>query len=140
MKELVIADTGPLVAFLNRRERRHNWAREQFAQCRPPLLTCESVLSEACFLLRDLHQGIDSLMELLHRQVLALPFRLADEQVAVDRLLKRYRDVPMSLADACLVRMSEQLTHSAVLTLDRDFRLYRKDGRKIISVLMPPEA
>ena len=136
MKGPVITDTGPLVALLNRRERHHAWAREQFRLIRPPALTCEAVISESCFLLRDVDGGVDALMQLLLRGVVASTFTLADEQPAIARLLKRYASVPMSLADACLVRMSEQLTGSTVITLDSDFRVYRKSGRTVIPTIM----
>jgi len=132
-----IADTGPLVALLNRRERHHDWAREQFGLVSPPALTCEAVLSEACFLLRDIHGGMDALMQLVKRGVLAVGFHLDDELPNVIRLLARYQSVPMSLADACLVRMAEQRASSVVLTLDRHFTLYRKSGRLVIPTLMP---
>lgn len=133
----VITDTGPLVALLNRRERHHAWARERFSLIRPPAITCEAVISESCFLLRNVDTGVEALMQLIERGVVATPFALADELPAVARLLKRYSSVPMSLADACLVRMAERFTHSAVLTLDGDFRVYRKNSRQVIPTLMP---
>jgi predicted nucleic acid-binding protein len=100
-------------------------------------MTCEAVISEACFLLRGLHGGVDALLELVARGVVAMPFCLMDELSSVTRLLTRYRSVPMSLADACLVRMAEQFDTSAVLTLDRHFQVYRKNGRIVIPTLMP---
>jgi uncharacterized protein len=137
MKGPVITDTGPLVALLNRRERRHAWAREQFGLIRPPAITCEAVISETCFLLRNTDSGIDNLMQLLSRGVVATPCSLDDELPTVSRLLKRYRSTPMSLADACLVRMAELFSKSTVLTLDDDFRIYRKNGRQVIPTIMP---
>jgi predicted nucleic acid-binding protein len=137
MKDAVLVDTGPLVALINRRERHHTWAHEQFARIRPPAFTCEAVITEAAYLLRDFHRGMDPLMQLLERGHLTCPFQLADELPAVSRLLKKYASVPMSLADACLVRMAEQHTTSRVLTLDADFRVYRKSGRTVIPTIMP---
>jgi predicted nucleic acid-binding protein len=137
MKGPVIIDTGPLVAFLTRRERQYTWAREQFAVIAPPLLTCEAVISEACFLIQNRDQGTGALLQLLDRGVIAIDFNLAAELPAVSRLLKKYASVPMSLADACLVRMAEVHTTSPVLTLDSDFRIYRKTGRTVIPTLMP---
>ena len=137
MKRPVIVDTGPLVAYLNRRERHHAWVQQQFSAVRPPAITCEAVVTEACFLLRDFDKGINSLMQLLDRGLVTISFNLAQELPAVARLLKRYSSVPMSLADACLVRMAEQFAESQVLTLDSDFRVYRKSGRTVIPTLMP---
>jgi predicted nucleic acid-binding protein len=133
----VIIDTGPLVALLNRRERYHAWAQEQFALVEPPAITCEAVITETCFLVRDIDKGIDSLMQLLQRGVVTVSFNLTNELPTISRLLKRYSSVPMSLADACLVRMAELYTASTVLTLDSDFREYRKSGRTVIPTRIP---
>jgi predicted nucleic acid-binding protein len=138
MRRRVILDTGPLVAFLNGRDRYHEWARLQWAQIEPPFLTCEPVLSEACFLLRGLQGGQDAVLELLRRKVVETPFRLVDNLDAIAGSLKKYSDIDISLADACLVRMSELYGKSAVLTLDTHFRIYRKAGRQTIPILSPP--
>ena len=95
------------------------------------------MISETCFLLRDIHGGVDALMQLLSRGVVSTPFCLSDELPSVTRLVSRYQSVPMSLADACLVRMAEQYADSTVLTLDRHFKIYRKSGRLVIPTLMP---
>jgi predicted nucleic acid-binding protein len=76
-------------------------------------------------------------MALLTRQALRISFRLDVEHEAVARLMAKYADVPMSLADACLVRMSELTMRSRVMTLDGDFRVYRRAGRTVIPVTMP---
>ena len=99
----LIVDTGPLIAYLNKHDRYHDWAVAQLATANPPLITCESVLSEACFLLRRFKCGAVNVLKLLERQLLALPFCLEEEAEAVGTLIKKYKDVPMSLADACLV-------------------------------------
>ena len=101
------------------------------------MLTCEAVVAESCYLLRRLDGGSSAVLELIRRGAVALAFSLADESAAVARLLKRYHDVPISLADACLVRMSELFTGSEVMTVDGDFRIYRRQGRGVIPTLMP---
>jgi predicted nucleic acid-binding protein len=102
-----LVDTGPLVAFLNRRHRHHQWAVDTMARLRPPLLTCEAVLSEAIYLVRTLPGGGEAVMEMLERGVVRAAFRLEEEAAAVRTLVAKYGDVPMDLADACLVRMTE---------------------------------
>lgn len=139
MRSGVLLDTGPLVASLNRRDRFHEWTKDQLAQIRPPLLTCEAVLAEACFLLRDLPGGGKPVAELVARRVLVIPFRVDAHATSLADLLEKYSNIPMSLADACLVRMSELREDSLVFTIDRDFRLYRRHGRQVIPTLMPPE-
>ena len=140
MNRRVLLDTGPLVALLNGRDKHHDWARLQWSQAAPPLLTCEPVLSEACFLLRATLGGNDAVMELLRRHVVEVAFHLEDHVEAVARLIRKYASVPMSLANSCLVRMAELSAESAVMTLDRDFRLYRKGGRHVVPVIMPEES
>lgn len=136
----VLLDTGPLVATINRRDDRHQWASWQLSRLRPPFLTCEAVLTEACFLLSPYRGAKRAVMEMVARRLLSLPFRLEEEAEPVARLMARYADIPMSLADACLVRMAELYATSSILTLDRDFRIYRKHGRQTIPVLIPEEA
>ena len=137
MRRGVLLDTGPLVAFLNRRDEYHEWATTQWDQIAPPMLTCEAVISEACFLLSRMHSGSESVMDLLQRKIVVPSFRLEDQIRPVQKLLKKYRSVPISLADACLIRMSELYPENCVLTLDSDFSLYRRDGRQVIPVTMP---
>jgi predicted nucleic acid-binding protein len=133
----VLLDTGPLVALLNRRDRHHQWATEQWAEIAPPLSTCESVLAEACFLLRDLDDGPGRVLEFVARGVLKVPFRVESEAGTIAGLLRRYASVPMSLADACLVWMVERDARARVFTLDDDFRIYRIHGRRMIPLLAP---
>jgi predicted nucleic acid-binding protein len=133
-----IVDTGPLVAFLNRRDRYHNWAAEQFGNLSPPLLTCEAVLSEAAYLVRGLAGGPQAVLELVARGVVKPTFRLEDEILSVKAIVKRYaRD----LADACLVRMSQLHSDCVILTIDTEFRdVYRRHGRQVIPTLLPLDA
>lgn len=139
MKPTVILDTGPLVALLDRRDKYHEWAKARLGELRPPLLTCASVLSEAIFLLRNVPRGAPAVLELLRRQVATVAFRLNEEVTRVSKLLTRYANIPMSLADACLVRMSEQHAEGVVLTLDSDFRIYRKHGRQAVPHIIPDD-
>jgi predicted nucleic acid-binding protein len=139
MKRRVIVDTGPIVAFVNGRDKYHHWAILQWADIEPPLLTCEPVLSEVCFLLRHLDGGQKALLELLNRRILHIPFGLVEYINPIGRLLQKYPDVPMSLADACLVRMSELYSDSPLLTSDPDFKIYRKNKRQVTQTLSPPD-
>ena len=137
MKQGVLIDTGPLVALFNRRDRFHDWTAAQWNQIAAPMLTCESVVSESCFLLSGIKSGSDLVMQLIQREILRISFHLDEHIDPVKKLLIKYQSVPMSLADACLVRMSELYSNSYVFTLDSDFNLYRKHGRQMIPSIMP---
>lgn len=137
MKPGILLDTGPLVALLNARDRHHAWAKHAFAAVEPPLSTCEAVLSEACHLLERGGAEANPVFRLAEQGVIALSFHLGDHMESVGRLLHRYRSVPMSLADACLVRMSELHDAPELLTLDSDFRVYRRHGRQAIPIISP---
>lgn len=138
--QIVLLDTGPLVALLNARETHHAWVKSQFATFRPPVFTCEPVLTEACHVLRQIPTGGEAVMSLLLRGVIAVDLALEAEAEAVQALLRRYRDLPMSLADACLVRLAELNGRCRVLTFDSDFEVYRRNVRQPIEVLRPPPA
>jgi predicted nucleic acid-binding protein len=132
-----IVDTGPLVAFLDRAERHHAWAAERVKELGAPLLVCEPVLAEAMYLLAGLPKAQDALFGLLENGALRVAFHL-EEQVPVLRALQRkYRDRPMSLADACIVRMAELFDQHQVFTLDSDFAIYRKHGREPLALIRP---
>jgi len=139
MRDRPLADTGPLVALLNPRDRYHQWARSMFQQITSPVWTCEPVVTEACFLLRHSVPGVLAVLELFGRGILQTPFHLDEEVEVIQASLKRYASVPMSLADACLVRMVEQHPSSRLLTLDRHFRIYRTGDRRVIPTAMRPD-
>ena len=143
MNREIILDTGPLIALVNSRDHHHHWARAQWDTIEPPLLACEAVVAEACFLARRLGRGgEEKVLEFVRRGVLDLSFSLADEIDAVVKLAMQYHDVPnhdvpMSFADACLVRMSELHPASPVFTLDRDFTTCRRSRGQRIPLLYP---
>jgi predicted nucleic acid-binding protein len=132
-----LLDTGPLVSFLAAGLRHHAWSCEQWKLFRPPLLTCEPVLTEATFLLKREGCEADPLFALLERGVIRIALDVQEQQADLRALMHRYRNRPMSLADACLVRLSELETRGEVLTLDSDFHFYRRHGNKVIPVLSP---
>ena len=133
----VFVDAGPIVALINRDDAHHAWARAQFSHCPVPLLTCDAVLSESFFLLRQAAGGVATLIALLRRGAVVSQFDLAANMEPVTALMEKCADVPMSLADACLVRLSELHAGARVFTLDSDFRLYRRHGRQAIPLVAP---
>jgi predicted nucleic acid-binding protein len=137
-RKSTLVDTGPLVALLSRSDQHQAWARREFGRLTPPLLTCEAVLSEAQFLVNERGGNPRAVLELIPRGVLKVAFDLKHEVERLLELQRTYADVPMSLADACLVRMTELRNHSRVMTTDLDFRVYRRNRRQVISLLFPP--
>jgi predicted nucleic acid-binding protein len=135
-----LLDTGPLVALLNAADSHHEWAVAQWGRLKPPFLTCEVVLAEACFLLRTRGQDPSVVLDMVARGAVRAEFSLTKEVEAVVRLMRRYADMGAALADVCLVRMSELYSNCQVLTLDRDFLIYRRDGRRVIPLIAPFEA
>jgi predicted nucleic acid-binding protein len=133
----ILVDTGPLVAYLQDDEQHHAWTVERFSTLRPPFFTCEAVLAEACFLIARGGGNPDVLFELVERGLIRVSFQLDNETPRIRELMRKYKDLPMSLADACLIRMTEQTTDCLVVTLDGHFRFYRRHGRKVVPVLLP---
>jgi len=133
----ILLDSGPLVGFVSATDQYHRWSVDTWNRLYEPLLTCEAVLSESIFLLQSDGVAIDSLMELFERELVKLDFGVSAHQSDLWELLRKYADQPMSLADACLVRMAELNDHCQIFTTDKDFLVYRRKGRSIIPLLAP---
>jgi predicted nucleic acid-binding protein len=127
-----LVDTGPIVALLNAADQRHADAVDLFGRAGRPWLTCEGVLSEALFLLGRAKRGSEALAGLLERRAMVIGYSARGDEGTLLALLAKYRDVPMSFADACLVRMSEQLPRERLLTFDQDFAIYHRSDRRIV--------
>jgi predicted nucleic acid-binding protein len=135
---VILADTGVLLALLDRRERFHAWAVEQ-AKSLQVLITCEAVVTELCFLLAEAPAGRAAVRNNFASRAWRLNFSLEAEQVRVFALMETYADQPMSLADACLVRMAELQAEAKIFTLDGHFRVYRRNRRQILPLIIPAE-
>jgi predicted nucleic acid-binding protein len=134
---LLILDTSFLVAFLRERDEFHSWSVTALKAHDGRLVTCEAVLAETCHLLRDRLDARKRLLASVAQGNIGIPFALAEEAAAIEKLMDRYRNIPMSLADACLVRMAEVHKEALVFTLDKDFKIYRKSNRQVIASVMP---
>ena len=134
---ITICDTGPLVAYLNRNDPYHAWAVALMKQVRPPMLTCEPVLTEVAYVLREDELDLDPLFQLLERDVLRLDFDMSTHWPRLRTLMARYEQ--MDLTDAAIVVMSELHARCQVLTVDRtDFSVYRRNDRQTIDFVAPP--
>ncbi len=130
MVKQTIADTGVIVPYLNKRDQWHRWTLEQMRNLSASFLTCEAVITEACFLMQSKPDGKADILKMLSEGALQIDFSLTNEIEEIKKLIKKYGSVPMNLANACLVRMSERQENSSVFTVDSDFLIYRKNGNK----------
>ena len=129
-----IADTGFLIAFLDRNDRYHPWAVSAAQRMDTPLLTCEAVLAETAFH----RESVAVVLEMISLGMLQLAFDCSSHLVSLSALAIRYSDRKPDLADLCLIRMSELYPKHIVLTIDeRDFRVYRRNKRETIPILCP---
>lgn len=133
-----LLDTGPLVALLDVRDRHHRWAVEAFAATGEAMITCEAVLAETCFLIARWPAAVDEVFARVHNGALRVE-SMIEEAHAVHALMRRYRSVPASYADACLVRLTELHGSATLLTVDSDFRIYRRNGRQAIPMRAPAD-
>ena len=135
--ETIIADTGPLVAYLDQEEEHHEWVRATLTELSEPMLTCDAVLVETAFVLSRKGLPAELAFKLLAEELVTTSFEIVQQRRELVALMRSYRGVPMSVTDACLVRMSEVHRSSVVFTLDRDFLIYRRNGRQRIPLLAP---
>lgn len=131
----VLVDASFLVALINRRDRNHAWAAAQALTFQRPWKTCEPALSEAFYNLGP--PGSPRLIELLSRRTVICGLQINEHLDEIIALLRKYTDVPMSLADACLVRMTEVFSDPMLLTTDSDFHIYRRHGRQVVPHVSP---
>lgn len=121
----VLLDTGCIVALLDRSERYHEKCAALVDRLEAPLVTCEAVITEACYLLRNIRGAAIAVLQNVEEGMFLIPYQLTGNVATVAKLLKKYADVPMDLADACLVNLATIYQTGRILTLDSDFRFYR---------------
>ena len=136
MRSGTLLDTGPIVAYLYSRDAYHDWAVEAFSEVQPPVITCEAVLTEACFLIERNRWPATRVLEYALESEIRIGLQLEREMRAIRALMHRYANVPMSLADACLVRLAE-ITDLPICTLDHDFAIYRAGRRRSLTLITP---
>lgn len=132
----ILADAGLIVALFNRNDPAHLWAKDVFTEHEPPFYTCEPVVVEAYFRLRQDRR----VLELVREGDLVCDFCLQRNAARVCERLRKYANRLMDLADACLVRMTELERHSVIYTVDRtDFSVYRRFRAEPVPCVFLPE-
>ena len=137
MNSYLILDAGPIVAALNPKDPFHEWASKQLIEASQSFLSCEAVLTEAAFLLRKSHSGIEALFNFAEESPVYFPFGYSQKRSEIHRLITSYENVPMSFADACLVQLSELYPDAPILTLDSDFLIYRRNKKERLPLILP---
>lgn len=135
--ETLLTDSGPIIALLDTSDQYHEWAVEQFSHLSGALITCEGAITEATHLLQDAGVKPWGVLELINREIIAVRFDLESNLNRVLSLMKKYADTPMDFVDACLVAMTEEKQNCKLLTLDSDFRFYRRFERQMIPLIAP---
>jgi predicted nucleic acid-binding protein len=136
---VILVDAGPLVALVDASDEHHARCVSALKDVVEPMGTVWPAVTEALYLLPDLPDGQRAVLEMLRRGAIRL-LPLEPEDVArLQELMAKYRDLPMDLADAALVRIAERDGLDRIFTLDRrDFEVYRIRGRKAFQII--PEA
>ncbi len=132
-----LVDTGPLIAYCNRADKHHSWSKEVFAQITPPLWTCEAVLTEVFYRVQKDGGSLTLLWSWLHCGAVRVDFQMSEHWADLQKLMDKYADQEMDLADACLVKLSELNDESRVCTCDEDFLVYRRNQRLRIPLIFP---
>jgi len=134
----VLLDTGVIVALLDRSEKRHKACAAAVQEVEAPLITCEAVIAESCYLLRSLAGASEAVVENVAAGIFQIPFQLSQEAAAVQQVLRKYRDRRIDLADSCLIHLADEFGTGDILTLDGDFSIYRW-GRNKAFLVLPKE-
>lgn len=124
------------MALLDRSEQHHASCAMILQPLNRPLVTCEAVIAEACYLLRALPGAAEAILSNVTAGVFQIPFQLARSSAQIVRTLRKYRDREVDLADACLIHLAGELQTGDILTLDSDFRIYRWGSNKAFRILI----
>jgi uncharacterized protein len=122
---------------LDRSEAMHQACAQAIREIKSPLITCEAVIAESCYLLRNLPGAVEAVIDNVTAGIFQIPLQLSREAAGVKQILRKYRDRQIDLADACLIRLAEEFTTADILTLDRDFAVYRWGRNKPFRMLPP---
>ena len=131
-----LLDTGVIVGLLDRSERFHQSCADTVQRLEAPLVTCEAVIAESCYLLRSLPGASEAVIENVVAGIFQLPFQLSREAVGVKQVLRKFWDRKIDLADACLICLANEFETADILTLDKDFEIYRWGKNKPFRILL----
>jgi predicted nucleic acid-binding protein len=133
----VLLDSSVLVAWLDKRDRWHRVCAAIRPNLKSPLMTCEAVIAESCYLLQGIDGAAEDILANVAKGTFQIPFQLSTCASEVQQILRKYRDTPADLADACLIQMADRLNTGEILTLDSDFKHYRWRRNRHFRMLIP---
>jgi predicted nucleic acid-binding protein len=131
----VLLDTGFIVALLDRSESIHKMCARTVREVAVPLVTCEAVIAESCYLLRNLPGASEAVIENIAAGIFQVPLQLSRDTAGVKQVLQKYKDREIDLADACLICLADEFGTADILTLDQDFAIYRWGKNKPFRML-----
>jgi predicted nucleic acid-binding protein len=132
-----LLDSSAIVALFDRTEESHHRAVvEALKACKGAVVTVEPVIAESCHLLRKVPGAPEAILQNVARNIFEIPFRLSAAATEIERLLHKYRDQQIDLADACLIHLAGELETGNILTLDRDFEVYRWGRNRAFEMLI----
>ena len=99
------------------------------------LVTCEAVIAEACYLTRRITGAPEAILQNVANGVFQIPLKLSNSAGPIQRILRKYRDQAIDLADACLIHLASELRTGRILTLDGDFNVYRWGTSRTFTLL-----
>jgi predicted nucleic acid-binding protein len=135
-EEVILIDAGPLVALVDGSDQHHHECVGTLREIREPLATVWPAVTESLYLLLESPRGQDAVLEMLERGAVRVLPLTRDDVPRIRELMGKYRDQPMDLADAALVRVAEREGLDRVFTVDRrDFEVYRIGRRKPFRIL-----
>ena len=135
--KVVLVDTGPLVALIDRRDSKHAWASSMMDTFSAPMVTCTAVITEAVFLLNHTDHGAETLFSFIDEEIVQVENPYPSEKEIIHNLILKYQNISPSLADLCLVEMAEKRNSSNIFTIDSDFLIYRDSRGNTIDLISP---
>lgn len=133
----VLLDTSFIVALLHRRAERHEECAAAVSDLNRPFVTCDAVITESCYLLQRAPQAVDAVLANVESGLFQVSLRLAEAASAIREIMLKYRDLPASFADACLIHLADECSTGDILTLDSDFLTYRWRKTRVFQPLVP---
>ena len=132
----VLLDTGVIVALLDRSENAHQECAKSILEFQAPIITCEAVIAESCYLLRHLAGASEAVIDNVAAGIFQIPCQISMEAAGIKQILRKYRDRKIDLADACLILLAGEFETADVLTLDNDFAIYRWGKNRPFHILL----